>query len=47
MFSCWPKNIDLMVYVTALNGKDMQVAATNITGLRPYFQNLLTNTLGS
>jgi hypothetical protein len=31
----------LMVYVTALNGNDMQVAATNITGLRPYFQNLL------
>jgi hypothetical protein len=36
----------LMVYVTALNGNDMQVAATNITGLRPYFQNLLTNTNG-
>jgi len=34
----------LKVYVTALNGGDMQVAATNISGLRPYFQNLLTNT---
>ena len=34
----------LMVYVTALNGNDMSVAATTITGLRPYFQNLLTNT---
>ncbi len=32
----------LKVYVTALNGGDMQVA--NTTGLRPYFQNLLTNT---
>ena len=36
----------LMVYVTALNGNDMTVASTNITGLRPYFQNLLTNTNG-
>jgi hypothetical protein len=34
----------LMVYVTALNGNDMTKAATNITGLRPYFSNLLTNT---
>jgi hypothetical protein len=34
----------LKVYVTALSGGDMQVAATNITGLRSYFQNLLTNT---
>jgi hypothetical protein len=34
----------LKVYVTALNGGDMQVSATNISGLRPYFQNLLTNT---
>ena len=40
------KNHHLMVYVTALNGNDMNVAATNITGLRPYFQNLLTNTNG-
>ncbi|TPW00405.1 MAG: hypothetical protein USCAAHI_00144 [Beijerinckiaceae bacterium] len=32
----------LKVYVTALNGGDMQVA--NTTGLRQYFQNLLTNT---
>ncbi len=31
----------LMVYVTALNGNDMQDAATKITHLGPYFQNLL------
>jgi hypothetical protein len=35
----------LKVYVTALNGGDMQVSATNISGLRPYFQKLLTDTL--
>ena len=33
----------LKVYVTALNGGDMQVSATNISGFRQYFQNLLTN----
>jgi len=38
------RNHGLMVYVTALNGGDMQVASTNITGLRSYFQNLLTDT---
>ena len=37
------KKYGLMVYVTALNGNDMKVA--NTTGLRPYFSNLLTNTL--
>lgn len=33
----------LMVYVTALNANDMSDEATKITGLRPYFENLLTN----
>jgi len=36
----------LMVYVTALNGDDMVDAATNVTGLGPYFLNLITNTNG-
>jgi hypothetical protein len=34
----------LKVYVTALNGGDMQVAKT--PGLRPYFQNLISNNRG-
>ena len=36
----------LMVYVTVLNGDDMVDAATNVTGLGPYFLNLITNTNG-
>jgi hypothetical protein len=38
------RNHGLKVYVTALNGNDMSDPATNITGLRSYFQNLLTDT---
>ena len=34
----------LKVYVTAVNGVDMTKNNTDITGLRPYFSNLLTNT---
>ena len=38
------RNHGLKVYVTALNGNDMTKNNTDITGLRPYFSNLLTNT---
>ncbi len=38
------RNHGLKVYVTALNGNDMMKNNTDITGLRPYFSNLLTNT---
>jgi hypothetical protein len=38
------RNHGLKVYVTALQGNDMTKKSTDITGLRSYFSNLLTNT---